>query len=159
MEIEFKKIDVERNFSTCFEFRKDSHFCSFGTIDDYEDTIGNYRERLTDRLNTRDWFYFHIWYDDQIIGQVEFKSYSFKPCYGYVHLIYVAPGYRGLGVADKAEEFIQSTLINLHCLGTILSVSRENKRAINHYSKWNWKYLKENPKHPLTDYYEREFSL
>jgi len=159
MKTEFRRIDVERHFSTCYEFRKDSHYCSFGTTENYEESIGNYRERIIERMSSHDWFYYHIWHNDQIIGQVEFKSYSFKPNYGYVHLIYVAPHYRGLGVADKAEEFIQSTLSDLRCLGIILSVSRENKRALNHYRKWDWKYLKKNPKHQLTDFYEREFSL
>jgi ribosomal protein S18 acetylase RimI-like enzyme len=133
MDIEFRKIDIESHYAKCYEFRKDSHFCSFGTTEGYSKSIGNYRERIIERMSTNEWFYFHVWHNKQIVGQIEYKSFSFKPNYGYVPLIYVVPEYRGFGIADKVEEHIQSTLQNVGCTGTMLSVSRKNLRAVNHF--------------------------
>ncbi len=157
LQITFKEIDVSRHFEACYAFRKDSYFCSFGTTEGYEASIGDYRARIIERMESGERFYYHIWHNDQIIGQLEFKPYSFKPGYGYVHLIYVVPAYRGAGVADKAQSFIQTELSTLNCRGAILSVSRENTRALRHYKKWNWQFLKKNSKNPLTDYYERSY--
>ena len=158
MQIDFREIDVSRHFQMCYAFRKDSYYCSFGTTEGYEASIGDYRARIIERMEADERFYYHIWHDDQIIGQLEFKPYSFKPRFGYIHLIYVVPEYRGAGIADQAQAFIESTLSELDCIGAILSVSRENTRALKHYSKWGWNFLKQNPNNPLTDYYERSFS-
>lgn len=35
----------------------------------------------------------------------------------------------------------------------MLSVSRLNKRAIKHFKRFGWEYLKPNPKHEVTDFY------
>ena len=153
MEIKFKVIDIDADFSHCLEFRRDSYFCSFETYTGYADSIVGYEKRMRKRINENHWHYLHIWCGDEMIGQLEFRSFSDLPETGYVHLIYIVPKYRGLGIAKLAQSFIINTLITNNCKNAMLSVSRTNKRAINHYKRFGWKYLRPNPKHEVTDCY------
>ncbi|PWR00735.1 GNAT family N-acetyltransferase [Leucothrix pacifica] len=137
MEIVFKQVNLKRHFNLCYEFRRDSHFCSFGTYEGYEESVIGYQEKIQQRLNNPSWHYLHIWHEQKIIGQLEFKSFSFLENTGYVHLIYVIPEFRGLGVADKAEMLIAEKLKNQGCVQSLLSVSRENERAVRHYRRFD----------------------
>ncbi|MGB1309794.1 MAG: GNAT family N-acetyltransferase, partial [Leucothrix sp.] len=87
-----------------------------------------------------------------------FRSFSNKPNTGYVHLIYLVQGFRGLGVADEAQKFVFQVLREQGCQAAMLSVSRANERAVRHYTRTGWSYLAPNPKHELTDFYTRQFS-
>ena len=153
MNIKFASIDIDSDFSLCVEFRRDSYFCSFGTYIGYEDSIIGYEQRMRKRSDDESSFCFHLWCDDEIVGQLEFRTFSDLPETGYVNLVYVVPKYRGLGVAKRAQSFILNTLIINNCKNAILSVSRTNHRAINHYKRFGWKYFKPNPKHDITDFY------
>lgn len=153
IDIKFKPIDIDDNFSHCLEFRSDSYFCSFGTYENYENSVVGYKDRIRQRSLESNWYYCHIWCGDEIIGQLEFKTFSDFPETGYVHLIYVVPKYRGLGVSRLAQSFIIETLITKNCKSAMLSVSRINKRAINHFKRFGWQYLKPNSKHEVTDFY------
>ena len=155
MKLAFKTIDLEQHFDLCYEFRRDSHICSFGTEAGYEESVVGYQAKIQQRLNDPRWHYLHIWHDDNIIGQLEFKSFSFLENTGYVHLIYVTPEFRGTHVAGEAENVIADTLKKQHCHSAVLSVSRTNERAIRHYRRFAWSYLKPNPKHEVTDFYIR----
>lgn len=155
MNIEFEPIDINSDFDLCVAFRRDSYFCSFNTYDGYEESIVGYRERMTKRLASPEWFYRHVWLDDEVIGQLEFRSFSDYPDTGYVHLIYLVPDYRGTGVVDQLEEYIAEQLSGAGCVYAILSVSRLNERAIRHYTRWGWDYFAPNPKHGTTDFYRR----
>lgn len=159
MDITFKDIDVEQHYLTCYEFRKDSYFCSFGTLEGYEQSVIGYQGKITTRMSSSEWFYIHIWHHDRVVGQLEFKTFSFKPDYGYVHLVYVVPDYRGAGVSSLILPFIQAQLQARGCQGAILSVSRSNERALNYYRKCGWRFLSKNPKHQLTDFYELTFPV
>ncbi|PKG39809.1 GNAT family N-acetyltransferase [Psychromonas sp. Urea-02u-13] len=159
MDIKFESIDIEVNFFHCLEFRRDSYFCSFGTYTGYEDSIVGYEKRMRKRIDESNWYYFHIWCGSEIIGQLEFRTFSDLPETGYVHLIYIVSKYRGLGVAKLAQSFIINTLITNNCKNAMLSVSRTNKRAIKHYKRFGWKYLKPNPKHEAMDFYVSQLSI
>jgi len=162
MDCRFEVINVDANFSDCVQFREDSYFCSFGTSEGYLETIGEngtiYRSKLLSRLSSPEWGYFHIWSGDQLIGQLEFKSHSEIAGFGYIHLIYLIPNYRGQGLSDAIHQFLIEQLTLMGCLGAVLSVSRENKRAVNFYQKQGWQYWKPNLKHQLTDFFRLEFS-
>lgn len=128
----------------------------FDTYVGFEDSVAGYRERMSDRLTASQWHYIHIWCDNRIIGQLEFRSFSETPGTGYVHLIYLIPSYRDLGVANIAEDFIAWTLTSQGCKQVILSVSRTNQRAVKHYMRHGWEFQKSNPKHQATDSYVRQ---
>jgi len=104
---------------------------------------------MISRETENGWYYFHICKGNEIIGQLEFKSFSGLPDTGYVHLIYLLLSYRGCGVADLAENYMAKHLKSKRCKQAILSVSRTNERAIRHYKHHDWSYLKPNPKHKL----------
>lgn len=153
MQIEFKRINLERDFEFCVEARRDAYFCSFDTHDGFAEFISGYRERILERQEQTEWFYRHIWAGDEIIGQLEFRSFSDEPETGYVQLIYLFPDYRGTGLAAELQAHIRCQLLSEGCKWAMLSVSRTNMRAINHYHRFGWAFLCPNPKHAETDFY------
>lgn len=159
MDIGFLPIDIKKHFNLCVDFRRDAFFCSFNTYDGYEESVKDYKEKMIRRETEKGWYYFHIWKGNEIIGQLEFRSFSGLPNTGYVHLIYILPSYRGSGIADIAENYIAKHLKSKRCKQAILSVSRNNERAIRHYKRHKWSYLKPNPKHQITDLYIRQLCL
>ncbi len=156
MDIKFEFINVDEHFKTCVDFRRDSYFCSFDTYLGYEESIVGYEARMREHISDNRWYYIHIWSSGELIGQLEFRSYSELPSTGYVHLIYLVPKYRGLGIAALAHEFISNALGSAGCKQVLLSVSQTNIRAIKHYTRFGWSYLKPNPKHKVTDFYVRQ---
>ena len=156
MKTEFKVIDITKHFDICVEARKDSHFCSFETTHGFSDFLDGYRERMSDRITTSEWYYVHVWVDDEIAGQLEFRNSYSEPKTGYIHLFYLWPEFRGTGLAQTVHEYVCDTLLNDGCQRAVLSVSRSNSRALNYYKKHGWQYWKRNPKRDSTDYYELE---
>ena len=163
MDCQFKPIDLDANFTDCVQFREDSYFCSFGTSEGYLETIGQngevYYAKLLSRLGSPEWGYFHLWSGDELIGQLEFKSHYEIAGFGYIHLIYLVPNYRGLGLSESIHKFLIEQLKLMGCNGAVLSVSRENKRAVSFYQKNGWQYWKSNINHQLTDFFSIEFCL
>ncbi|SJL83791.1 Acetyltransferase (GNAT) family protein [Vibrio palustris] len=153
MKISFRQIDMD-DFELCVAARKDAYFCSFGHYDGFDDFINGYRQRVVERLTTLEWFYIHVFVDDQFAGQLEFRSFSPEPETGYVHLIYLKPNFRGLGIAPIIQDYIVSTLSKAGCLRAVLSVSRTNKPALTFYKRHGWQFVRKNPKHDETDFYQ-----
>ena len=158
MSIEFKTIDVDSHFHKCYEFRKDSYYCSFGKTKGYDKSVSGYEGRIRERLNDKRWFYYHVWQDGKIIGQLEFRSYSQFDEFGYINLMYLIPEYRGVGIADNIHKYIIHCLISAKCYGAVLSVSRTNTRALKFYKRNGWQFHDNNPKHETTDFYKNVFS-
>ncbi|MBJ7537423.1 GNAT family N-acetyltransferase [Marinomonas transparens] len=158
MEVDFKRINVEDDFQTCVDFRRDSYFCSFDTYEGFEASIVGYQDNLFLKVGNPDYFYFHLWAQGKIIGQLEFRAFSELADTGYVNLIYLISEYRGSGLAAQLQQFIAEQLMEKGCKGALLSVSRTNRRALNHYQGWGWQYFSANPKHAMTDFYRRHFS-
>lgn len=158
MQVEFKEINLERDFKVCVEARRDAYYCSFETYDGFAEFISGYRERVLERQEQAGWFYRHIWVGDEIIGQLEFRSFSDAPATGYVQLIYLFPEYRGTGLAAELQAHIRHQLHMAGCQWVMLSVSRTNLRALNHYRRFGWQFLRHNPKHLETDFYRLELN-
>ena len=157
MDLVFKDVDLEHDFSKCFNFRRDSYLCSFDSLNGFESSIHGYKERIKSRIKSSEWFYKHVWLNSEIIGQLEFRSFSDEPNLGYVHLIYLTKQYRGLGIAESLQEYIEIILSEKGCTGALLSVSCNNLRALRHYKKNGWVYYRKNKKHELTDFYLKQF--
>ncbi|MEG0175236.1 MAG: GNAT family N-acetyltransferase [Aeromonas sp.] len=153
MQVEFKEINLERDFELCLEARRDAYFCSFETYNGFAEFITGYRERILERQEQTEWFYLHVLVDDKIVGQLEFRSFSDDPETGYVQLIYLFPAYRGTCLAAELQAHIRQQLHSAGCKWVMLSVSRTNLRAINHYRRFGWVFLRPNPKHAETDFY------
>ncbi|WP_131914010.1 GNAT family N-acetyltransferase [Celerinatantimonas diazotrophica] len=162
MTLVFKPIHVEQDFAQCVAFRRDAYVCSFQSLTGFEHFLSGYRERIVARINHPCWFYRHIWLEGEIIGQLEFRTYceidDVDEHTGYVNLIYLKAEYRGQGLAGKLQDYIANELIAAGCQRCLLSVSRTNQRALRHYQRFGWHYLKPNPKHAMTDFYQRVLS-
>ncbi|MBV1841747.1 MULTISPECIES: GNAT family N-acetyltransferase [Photobacterium] len=157
--LHIKTVDVDAHYPQCLAFRREAYQCSFGHTDGFDDAFEDYEARIRSRLELPEWRYEHVWLGDEIIGQLEYKAYSFEPGLGYVHLIYLAPEYRGAGIADKLQHYLAKQFLSLGCQGAILSVSKTNVRALRHYQKNGWHFLKPNCQKPpkQTDYYQVRF--
>lgn len=158
MAVTFSYINIDKHFSTCLKYRQDAYHISFGTLDGFEHFLDGYKDRMRERMQSHQWFYKHIWQKSTIIGQLEFRSFSREAHCGYVHLMYIAPDYRGTGIADIAQQYITDTLREAGCKTAVLSVSRCNAHALAHYKKHDWQFMAPNPKHALTDFYRKDLT-
>lgn len=154
MDIRFKSIDIGTHFFECVAFRRDAYFCSFGTDVGFENSIIGYEALLRQNTLEKGWYYFHIWHESQLIGQLEFRSFSKNPDTGYVQLIYLIPEYRDLGLGTKLQELIRTQLRDAGCSKAMLCVSRANETALRHYKRSGWEYLFPNPKGKNMDFYQ-----
>ncbi|MFM2486283.1 GNAT family N-acetyltransferase [Celerinatantimonas yamalensis] len=158
MDLAFKRIDVRQHFALCYQFRCDAYQCSFDSLEGCDQMLVGYQERLLERIDDPCYYYLHIWLDGKIIGQLEFKNFYDSANTGYVNLIYLSEPYRGCGLAEQLQKYIEWQLTEAGCRCALLSVSRTNARALRHYQRFGWRYLKANPKHSSTDFYQRLFS-
>lgn len=154
MELAFRQISIDDDFDLCVDARKDAYFCSFGHYDGFDDFISGYRKRIRERLVTPEWFYIHIFVAGLFVGQLEFRSFSPEPETGYVHLIYLKPSFRGLGLASKLQDYIVNVLSKAGCKRVVLSVSRTNTRALTFYKRHGWEFVCKNSSLAETDFYE-----
>ncbi|WBA18922.1 GNAT family N-acetyltransferase [Salinivibrio kushneri] len=154
MHLTFRPINLETDFAYCVAARRDAFVCSFGSDEGFEDFLTGYYERVSERMNQPEWFYRHIFVDGEWAGQLEFRSTSSEPETGYVHLIYLAPAFRGRGFAPLLQRYIKTTLTNAGCRRALLSVSRDNHRALAFYRQHGWEFVRANPKHAKTDFYQ-----
>ncbi|WP_330961252.1 GNAT family N-acetyltransferase [Photobacterium sp. 53610] len=141
MALEFHPINVDAHFAFCMAFRRDAYICTFHADHGFSAFIAGYEARMRSRLVDPRWYYIHIWDDHRIIGQLEFKSFSDEPATGYVHLMYIIPDYRGSGVADAAQRYIETRLQADGCQAALLTVGRKNERARRHYRRWGWQLV------------------
>lgn len=154
MNLEFKKINLARDYEFCVAARRDAHVCSFHRDEGFDEFLTGYRERMAARLTSQEWHYLHVWRGGEIVGQLEFCTVSAEPETGYIYLIYLTPQARGQGMADMLLQYIGRTLWQAGCRRGGLSVSRLNPRALCCYRRCGWQYRGPNPKHAETDFYE-----
>ena len=154
MKIEYRPINIDCDFEACVKARKDTHFCGFGTFDGFNHFLDGYRARMTERITSDEWFYLHIWIDEILAGQLEFRCHFPEPECGYILLIYLKPEFRGLNIFPMLQEHIIKVLTHHGCKRIHLSVSRINTRALKNYQAHGWTFLCTNPKHNLTDFYQ-----
>ena len=100
MHLEFKKINLARDYGFCVASRRDAYVCSFHRDDGFDEFLAGYRERMATRLTSQEWHYLHVWQGDEIVGQLEFCTVSAEPETGYIYLSYLTPQARGQGMAD-----------------------------------------------------------
>lgn len=159
--LRFARLDLQESFGLALEFRRDSFACSFGNENGFWSEVGAggslYREKIASRISDPAWGYFHALHAGRIIGQVEFKDYSQYEGWGYVHLFYLVPSYRGLGLFKQLEAFVIAALRARQCKGVVLSVARGNERALQAYRSHGWLREGRNPKHASSDFYALRF--
>ncbi|KDM89890.1 GNAT family N-acetyltransferase [Photobacterium galatheae] len=159
MALEFRPINADEHFAFCMAFRRDAYVCTFHSDQGFSAFIADYEGRMRARLADPRWYYIHIWDENRIIGQLEFKSFSDEPATGYVHLIYIIPDYRGSGVADAAQRYIETRLLADGCRAVLLTVGQKNERARRHYRRWGWQRVGRDQTLRGTDIFRRSLTV
>jgi RimJ/RimL family protein N-acetyltransferase len=140
-DLRFLPIDLNSHSELCLQFRADSFMESFGTTNPFyeDDGLGGekYLAWLKTRPNAR-YSVFHVWLDLQIIGQLELGERNPADDFGYVHLYYLAPEWRGKGYSELLDTFAMNYIKTLGYQKVRLSVSPTNLRALGFYKKQGW---------------------
>ena len=148
----FKKIDFDKDLHTCVAFREDSYRASFpGRKDwnkywnpeDYANWIQLHAEKYPDGA-------VHIWFNSQIIGQLEF-TYGGENA--HVNLYYLVANQRGKGFGSKAHEHVVGTLKEYAATTATLRVSPLNEVAIKFYRSNGWQDLGADPNYETVNLY------
>ena len=76
MPIQYIPVNLAEDLAICLQFRKDAWLASYGTM------VGFSEEETTqwfhDISGSDSHYFLHVWYQQHIIGQLEFKSPEFK---------------------------------------------------------------------------------
>ena len=140
--LSFRSINLQQNLDIACRFREDSFVASFGHADDFheEDGLGaqRYIDWLTDRIASYPKGHVHVWKGGEIVGQLEARPLPKAKHVGYVNLYYLAPQWRGKGLSDSLDEYINDWLHSCGCHKVQLSVSPSNVRAFKYYLRRGW---------------------
>lgn len=155
-----RPIDLDRHVETCLAFKRDTHLCSFGSLDGFFDDDGRGEERFVERLRRKiveePQSCLHVWKAEQIVGQLHLGRFV-DPSIGYINLLYVVPEWRGKGVAPRIEEYAAAYFRSRGFPAARLSVTAQNHRAIGFYLKQGWNDLGPRDDRPGTHSMEKVF--
>lgn len=141
--LRFECVDFENHSQLCFQFRKDAHIVSYG------DESGFHLQEMND------WFqhllkdnvsgFRHVWLDNQIIGQLEYKTKimdqdeSNSPfTYSYINLFYLASEMRNQGIGQHMHDFVINECRQDGSQEIYLRYVPGNKQAKAFYRKNGW---------------------
>ena len=163
-DLQFQPIDLDHHLEVFLAFIRDTHLCSFGSMDGFRDANDQGEERFVQRVRTRlaeePESCLHMWRNGEIVGQLHLGRFV-DPAIGYINMFYVSPAWRGTGVAAAMEEYACAYLQAQGFQSAYLSVAAQNRRAIRFYEKQGWTDLgprqdkpgthnmKKSLKHPL----------
>lgn len=151
MALEFKPVDLNRHADVCLRFAEDTEVCSFGSVDGFREKDGKGARRFIEKIRTKlekdPESCLHIWQGEEIIGQLHLGHFL-NEAIGYIHFFYVAPVWRGRGVASAMEEYAVAHFKQRGFEVTRLSVSTANIRAVRFYLRQGWMDLGPRPDKP-----------
>ncbi len=140
-DVQLLPINLHKHFFRCLEFRKDSFFRSFGTLDGFEEEMGQsgskYKERMMEKCARLPQGNLHLWLGNSIVGQLEMRMLLEEES-AYVNLFYVDPEYRGKVLGAFLELRAQSVAREFSAKKIRLSVSKSNLEAIGFYRHLGW---------------------
>ena len=142
-------------------FIRDTHLCSFGSMEGFVDENGQGEERFIQRVRTQlaeePGSCLHVRRSGEIDGQLHLGRFV-DPAIGYINMFYVSPGWRGTGVAAANEEYASAYLQARGLHSAYLSVAAQTHRAIRFYEKQGWTYLGPRQGKPGTHNMEKRFT-
>ena len=160
-DLQFVPIDLDRHLEIFLDFIRDTHLCSFGSMEGFVDSEGRGEERFVERVRTRlaeePESCLHVWQGAEIIGQLHLGRFV-DPAIGYINMLYVSPKWRGAGVAGAIEEYACASLQAHGFQSAYLSVAAQNHRAIRFYKKQGWADLGPRLDKPSTHNMKKIFS-
>ena len=172
--LDFHTIDLPNHLDTALKFRADSYRTSFGNIDLFDSEF--YAGWLKQRIKQFPEGHVHIWVDGEIVGQIEARPHhsgqenlsSAKSSAdlrlpkqdreGYINLYYLAPQWRGKGIAGRLDAYAKTYLLSHGCISARLSVSKTNIRALAFYAKYGWRAAGDRPDQPDMQWMTKDFS-
>ena len=139
MDLVYRPVDLKRDLPVAISFRKDTHLISFGDTKQFDQAqlIRAFNAFQADFPE----FFLHIWFDDKIIGQLEFRSGLTSDKgerYGYINLIYIAAEYRKLGFGQQVHDFMLTKMKNDGCAYACLRYLPLNQTAERFYLRNHW---------------------
>ena len=160
-DLQFVPIDLDQHLEIFLNFIRDTHLCSFGSMEGFIDSEGRGEERFVERVRTRlaeePESCLHVWQGAEIIGQLHLGRFV-DPAIGYINMLYVSPKWRGTGVAGAIEKYACSSLQAHGFQSAYLSVAAQNHRAIRFYKKQGWADLGPRSDKPSTHNMKKIFS-
>ena len=160
--IEFVPIDIERNAGSCIQFRRDSfvatlprgesaYLTSFGPNGD-----ASYLAWLSSLLRENPTGCAHVLVDGKISGQIESRQ-KFDGKEGYVHLFYLQPNSRRLGIGRQLHDFVSAHYQGTGAQRLALTTHPYNTSAVSFYRALGWRDFGPPPGRP--EFLRFEFSL
>jgi len=135
LNLQFKPIDLQQHAALCLQFMEDTHLCSFGSTDGFEED-GQGLQRLTERISAKlaqdPESCLHVWQDDIIVGQLNFGTFI-DPAIGYISHFYVTPQWRGRGVGGEMDAYASRHFQLRGFRAARLSMIAANARAMRFY--------------------------
>ncbi len=138
--LQFKPINLQKHAGLCLQFISDTHLCSYGPMDDFSEegqTPQRFLDRIAAKLADDPESCLHVWQGDSIVGQINFGTFR-DPAIGYLSFFYVAPEWRGTGVAAEMDAFVTRRFRQRGYKTARLSVTVFNERALRFYRKCGW---------------------
>ncbi len=128
----------------CITFAVDTNMCSFGSAEQLHGEDGKGTERYIQRLRAKlaadPESCLHVWLGGTVVGQLNLGRFI-DPSVGYVSVFYVAPQWRGKGVADGMEQYATDWFKRRGFASARLSVTPSNVRAVRFYLRSGWRDL------------------
>ncbi|MGN7943272.1 GNAT family N-acetyltransferase [Virgibacillus sp. 6R] len=140
--MEFIQINISKHKEYVIPFRRDSFIVSFGSDKDFGDE-NKYLDWLQKQIKKNPKGFVLVVDNEEPIGQLELtiKEYKGKEI-GYVHLYYLIPEKRGMGLGSLLHEYAIEFFKNNKVSEYHLRVSPTNKQAISFYTKNGMKQIK-----------------
>jgi len=153
LHLQFKPIDLGRHAHLCLEFIKDTHLCSFGSMEGFneeaqEREMQQFTERIAAKLFQDPESCLHVWKGNTLVGQLNFGTFI-DPSIGYISHFSVTPEWRGTGVAAKMDAYADNHFRRRGFRSARLSVTAANTRAVRFYLKHGWQDLGPRADNPL----------
>lgn len=142
MTLSFKPIDLSQHGALCSQIRAETFAVSFASDALFWAEAGPggefYLAALRERMDCLEGSCVHAWVEDQIAGMLELKPSANDPAVGYVNTFYLMPEFRGQGLTQELEEYIQGFFVGQGVTTVRLTVSPANTRAVSYYRKHGW---------------------
>lgn len=161
--LKFKPVDLEKAQELCVQFRADAFIFSFGSADRFYQEAGNNAEKylqwLKQRMAEIPNSCVHVWQADHIIGQLEMGRWQPDASVGYINFFYLAPAFRGQGLAQQLDQHAAYFFKHLGCQSARLSVSPINQAAMRFYLRHGWVDLGQREDAPEVHYLEKQLDI
>jgi len=157
LSLQFKPINLQQNADLCLKFIKETHLCSFGSMEGFEaEGTERFIQRIADKLSQDPESCLHVWNDNAIVGQLNFGTFV-DPAIGYISHFYVTSEWRGTGVASEMGTYAGQYLRRRGFRSARLSVIATNTRAMRFYLKHGWTDLGPREDRPVAHNMEKVY--